>query len=64
MVKIKDYREKMGMTQDQLADKLNVDRSIISYWERGKTTPCRKHRLMLCALLQCSERELLADGQM
>lgn len=32
-MKIKEFREKTGMTQAQLADKLNVDRSIVSYME-------------------------------
>lgn len=61
-MRIKEYREKMGLTQAQLADKLNVDRSVISIWERGKGTPCKKHRAMLCAILQCTEMELMSDA--
>lgn len=60
-MRIKEYRERTGMTQEALADKLNVDRSVISYWERGKATPCKKHRAMLCAILQCTEMELMSD---
>ena len=61
-MRVKEYREKMGLTQAQLADKLNVDRSVISIWERGKATPCKKHRAMLCAILQCTEMELMSDA--
>lgn len=61
-MRIKEYRERTGMTQEALADKLNVDRSVISYWERGKATPCKKHRAMLCAILQCTEMELMAPA--
>lgn len=61
-MRIKEYRERTGMTQEALADKLNVDRSLISYWERGKATPCKKHRAMLCAILQCTEMELMAPA--
>lgn len=61
-MRIKEYRERTGMTQEALADKLNVDRSVISYWERGKATPCKKHRAMLCAILQCTEMELMSDA--
>lgn len=61
-MRIKEYRERTGMTQEALADKLNVDRSVISYWERGKATPCKKHRAMLCAILQCTELELMSDA--
>ncbi len=61
-MRIKEYRERTGMTQEALADKLNVDRSVISYWERGKATPCKKHRAMLCAILQCTEMELMSEA--
>lgn len=61
-MRIKEYRERTGMTQEALADKLNVDRSVISYWERGKATPCKKHRAVLCAILQCTEMELMSDA--
>ena len=61
-MRIKEYRERTGMTQEALADKLNVDRSVISYWERGKAPPCKKHRAMLCAILQCTEMELMSDA--
>jgi transcriptional regulator with XRE-family HTH domain len=33
---IKLYREKLGYTQDHLASLLGVDRSLISYYERGE----------------------------
>lgn len=37
--KRKALREGYGITQDQLADILNVTRTAISLWERGKRTP-------------------------
>lgn len=36
---IKKYRTEKGMTQDQLAEKLNVTRQAVSSWETGKTRP-------------------------
>lgn len=36
---IKHHRRSQGMTQDQLAEKLNVTRQAISNWETGKTQP-------------------------
>ena len=32
---MKMYREKCGMTQDYVARRIKVDRSIISKWENG-----------------------------
>lgn len=36
---IKKYRIEQSMTQDQLAEKLNVTRQAVSSWETGKTRP-------------------------
>lgn len=37
--KIRELREKRGLSQKELADALGVDRSAISLWESGKTEP-------------------------
>lgn len=36
---IKDLRKKMGLSQKELADKLFVNQTAVSQWERGVTTP-------------------------
>jgi len=36
---IKKLHEERGMTQDELAEKLNVTRQAVSNWETGKTQP-------------------------
>ena len=36
---IKKLREEKGMTQDALAERLNVTRQAVSNWETGKTQP-------------------------
>lgn len=36
---IKKLREEKGMTQDELAEKLNVTRQAVSNWETGRTQP-------------------------
>ncbi len=59
---MKELRERRGLTQAQVADKLNVDRSAVTKWETGGSTPLKKYRPKLCALLGCTEAELLADA--
>lgn len=59
---MKELRERRGLTQAQVADKLNVDRSAVTKWETGDSTPLRKYRRKLCELLGCTEAELLANA--
>ena len=61
-VNLKRLREQKGLTQYQLADRINVNRSAVSMWETGASTPLRKYRRKLCELLDCTEAELLANA--
>ena len=36
---LKFYREKCDLTQQQVADALNINRSTYTYYEKGKTEP-------------------------
>ena len=36
---IKKTRNKIGITQEELAEKINVTRQAVSNWENGKTQP-------------------------
>lgn len=36
---IKEIRTKLGLTQEELAQKLNVSFSTVNRWENGKTKP-------------------------
>ena len=51
---IKTRREAMGLSQEQLAEKLYVSRQTISNWERGKTYPDVQSLLMLSVLFDTS----------
>lgn len=59
---MKELRERRGLTQAQIADRLNVDKSSVSKWESGDSAPLRKYRPALCELLGCTEAELLANA--
>lgn len=52
-------RKEKGITQDELARKLHVDRSIISKWERGIYTPTTEMLLKLEKIFGVSVNELL-----
>ncbi|MBY3068291.1 helix-turn-helix transcriptional regulator [Rhizobium laguerreae] len=56
-------RSKQGLSQKQLASKINVDKGTISRWERGEVTRLRADKLgMLCKALHTSETEICAEG--
>lgn len=61
-VNLKRLREQKGLTQYQLADRINVNRSAVSMWETGASTPLRKYRIALCEVLGCTEAELMQDA--
>ena len=37
--KIRKYRKESGLTQEQLAEKINVTKSRVSNWEQGINRP-------------------------
>ena len=39
VMKIKQLREELGLTQEQLAHKLGVTVKTVNRWERGKAKP-------------------------
>ena len=62
--KLKEIRKISGMTQEELADKLNVSRQTISKWEKGLSTPDLEMAIQFCDLFQISLDELLKEEQM
>lgn len=57
--KIKEAREKSGLTQEQVAEELLVSRQTISNWENGKTLPDIVSILNMSDLYQISLDDLL-----
>ena len=55
--KFKRVRCSLGLTQEQLAQKLGIDESTIAGWERGENTPVGPYRKLL-------EDFLAADGSL
>lgn len=52
--RIKTYREKRGLTQSQLADRLGICQSAVAKWETGGFTPSTANLLALAEALGCS----------
>lgn len=57
--RIKELRKRYKMTQKQLAEKLFIDQTAVSYWESGKTKPDFEKQQMLADLFDVSVDYLL-----
>lgn len=58
-VNIKKAREKTGLTQQELADKLGVGQSAVAMWESQKALPRTDKLPVLAKVLKCSVSALL-----
>ena len=56
---IKNAREKAGLTQKDLAEKLNISRAGLSSWELGRTKPDLTTFVNLCHVLHIKADDLL-----
>ena len=61
-VMIRDARIRSGMTQMELARKLNVKQGTVGAWEIGYSFPRPKSMVRLCEILKIPVDELLKAG--
>jgi len=57
--KLYELRKQKGLSQDELANKLNVTRQTISKWEIGETTPEMEKLTVLSDYFEISLDELI-----
>jgi transcriptional regulator with XRE-family HTH domain len=57
--KLYELRKQKGLSQDELANKLNVSRQTISKWELGESTPEMEKLIMLSDYFGISLDELI-----
>ena len=56
---IAERRKKKGLTQAQLAEKLNITDRAVSKWENGRSLPDSAIMLELCEILEITVNDLL-----
>lgn len=61
--KIHQIRKLSGMTQEELAEKMNVSRQTVSKWETGASAPDLENAIRLCELFQISLNDFMRGGQ-
>lgn len=57
--KFRKYRKASGLTQEQVAEKLNVSKSRVSSWEIGENRPNVDSLGEICRVLNVSPSDLL-----
>lgn len=57
-MKFKELRQAANLTQQKVADALNVDRSTVSYWENESALPRAEQLPKLADLFGCTIDEL------
>jgi transcriptional regulator with XRE-family HTH domain len=58
--RIADLRGKLGLTQQELADRLAVSRTAVSHLEAGMTVPGERTVVLLAGLFKVEPHELVA----
>lgn len=61
--KLSKLRKEHNLSQEQLADKLEVSRQAVSKWESGQSYPDMDKIIILCKLFNCSIDELINDKE-
>lgn len=56
---IRDLRKAAGLTQRELAERVNVTQGAVSNWERGKIRPLEKWYPAIAEALGISVKELV-----
>src|SRR5699024_8056137 len=62
-LKLKAYRKQKGLTQEALAEHLNVSNKSISKWELNESYPSKKNMIKISEVLDISLETLMIEEQ-
>ena len=58
-MRFKEYRESVGLTQEEAAKALGVARSTVAMWECGASLPTADKLKAIASLYECTIEDLL-----
>ena len=61
--RLQQRRHRLGLTQQDIADRLDVSKVAVSKWESGLNVANGRNLHALASLLQCTPEWLLGDGE-
>ena len=59
---LQNLRKEKKMSQETLAERVDVSRQSISKWERGESYPTMSNILTLCEIFHCKLNDLGSRG--
>ena len=59
---LQNLRKLKKMSQEKLAEKVDVSRQSISKWERGESYPTMNNIITLCEIFHCNINELVQES--
>jgi DNA-binding XRE family transcriptional regulator len=59
VLKLKEFRQKRGLTQQELANLVHLHRVTIASFESGKNNPTLENMLKFCEVLNITPNDLL-----
>lgn len=62
--RLKTYRTQKGLSQEKIAEMLDVSRQAVTKWEAGQTTPSSDNLIALANLYDVSLDELIGKNEM
>lgn len=62
--RVRKAREHAGLSQEELADVLQVARSTIGNWESGRTTPSWRDATLLADVCRVDRQWLIGDAEL
>ena len=59
---LRNFRKSKNISQEDLAEKVNVSRQSVSKWETGEAYPEMNNLLQLCKIFHCNINDLVNDN--
>lgn len=60
---LKAARKRIGLSQEMVAERLDISRQAVTKWELGQSKPSARNLQALAELYQISSEELLSEGR-
>jgi transcriptional regulator with XRE-family HTH domain len=58
VLRLKEYREKLKLSQRDVAKMMEITQAYYWYWEKGKNFPNANQILKLCEIFRCTPNDL------